>query len=55
MVATLIVASGVITVVPKAKHGISPDDTYVLTPTVSNGSITWTASGGGVKRGYAKK
>ncbi|OGO94006.1 MAG: hypothetical protein A3F10_00900 [Coxiella sp. RIFCSPHIGHO2_12_FULL_42_15] len=42
------VANGVITVTPKATHGIVAGDTYVLTPTYSStAGISWTASGGG--------
>ena len=52
-VGTLTVAAGVITVVPVAQHGLLATDTYVLTPTVSNDIILWTASGGGVTQGYA--
>lgn len=54
-VASLSVASGVITVTPVAAHGIVATDTYVLTPTVAaNGIVTWASSGGGVTNGYAK-
>lgn len=52
-VATLAVSSGVITVTPVAAHGITATDTYVLTPTISGSTVTWTASGGGVTNGYA--
>ena len=52
-------ANGVITATPNAVKGILPSDTYVLTPTVvtpssGNPYLTWTASGGAVKNGYAK-
>lgn len=47
------VASGVITITPVAAHGILATDTYVLTPTVTNNVLVWTASGGGVTNGYA--
>lgn len=53
-VASLAVANGVITVTPVAQNGIVATDTYVLTPTVVNNILTWTASGGGVTNGYAK-
>lgn len=52
-VATLAVADGVITVTPVAAHGIVATDTYVLTPTVVNNTVTWAATGGGVTNGYA--
>jgi type IV pilus assembly protein PilA len=54
-VASLSVTAGVITVTPVAAKGILSTDTYVLTPTLnSNGTITWTSSGGGVVDGYAQ-
>ena len=53
-VATLIVKEGTITVVPAAKNCLQPSDTYVLTPDVLNGGITWESSGGGVTKGYAR-
>lgn len=52
-VTSVTVSDGVITVVPVAAHGILATDTYVLTPTVVNNTITWAASGGGVTNGYA--
>ena len=52
-VATLSVADGVITVTPVAAHGIAATDTYILTPTIVNNTITWVASGGGVTNGFA--
>jgi type IV pilus assembly protein PilA len=45
--------SGTITIVPKAEYGITADDTYVLSPISSNGSLVWTTGGGGVVKGYA--
>lgn len=53
-VGALAVADGVITVTPVAAHGIAASDTYILTPTVVNGVVTWAASGGGVTNGLAK-
>lgn len=53
-VASLSTADGVITVTPEAQHGILSTDTYVLTPTVVNDTLTWASSGGGVTAGYAK-
>ena len=52
-VTSVTVANGVITVVPVAAHGIVASDTYVLTPSVVNSTLIWTASGGGVTNGYA--
>ena len=53
-VASVAVASGVITVTPVAQHGILTTDTYVLTPTPTNNTLIWASSGGGVTNGYAK-
>ncbi|HLF66069.1 MAG TPA: prepilin-type N-terminal cleavage/methylation domain-containing protein [Gammaproteobacteria bacterium] len=53
-VASLAVASGVITVTPVAANGIVATDTYVLTPTVVNNVVTWATSGGGVTNGYTQ-
>ena len=53
-VASLAVANGVITVTPVAQNGIVAGDTYVLTPTIVNNTVTWASSGGGVTKGYAK-
>jgi type IV pilus assembly protein PilA len=53
-VATLAVASGVITVTPVAAHGIVAGDTYILTPTIVGTTVTWASSGGAVTNGYAK-
>ena len=53
-VTSLAVANGVITVTPVARNGIVATDTYILTPTNTNGIITWVSSGGGVTNGYAQ-
>ena len=54
LINTLTIADGVITVTPKAEDGFTAKDTYILTPTVSNGYLSWTASGGGVTNGYTQ-
>ena len=41
------VTSGVITVTPVAGSGILTTDTYKLTPTVTNGIVTWSTTGSG--------
>ncbi len=46
--------NGVITVTPLASRGILTTDTYILTPTIINNTLVWTASGVGVTKGYAK-
>jgi type IV pilus assembly protein PilA len=44
---------GVITITPRTKNGVTPEDTYILTPNISNGVLLWNSSGGGVEKGYA--
>lgn len=50
-VASISVAAGVITATPVAQNGILSTDTYILTPTVTNGQVTWAATGGAVTNG----
>lgn len=52
--ASLTVADGVITATPVPSNGILVTDTYVLTPSAVNHSVTWAASGGAVTDGYAQ-
>ena len=52
-VSSVTVSGGVITVTPVANNGILATDTYILTPTAVNSTLTWVASGGGVSNGYA--
>jgi len=57
LVSNLSVTDGVITVTPNNMKGITPDDTYILTPqppTATTNAVTWVSSGGGVTKGYAK-
>ncbi len=57
LVASLVVRDGVITVTPNAMKGIAPEDTYILTPQppgAGTNAITWSSSGGGVEKGYAR-
>jgi len=53
-IAILTVLDGVIIVVPAAAYGVTERDTYVLTPTIVNHTVTWIASGGSVAAGYVK-
>lgn len=53
-VAKLVITDGVITVTPVKQHGIEESDTYVLKPTTNNNTLTWSTSGGGVEKGYAR-
>lgn len=53
-IASLSVDKGQIVVTPVAAKGLLSSDTYILNPTINNGTITWAASGGGVTKGYAK-
>ena len=41
-VTSVAVVNGVITIVPVAANGIVAADTYVLSPVLSNGQISWT-------------
>ena len=52
-VASLTVNNGHITVIPTPSNGLLAADTYILTPSLNNGSITSQSSGGGVVKGYA--
>jgi type IV pilus assembly protein PilA len=57
MVSELSVTDGIITVTPNNRKGITPEDTYVLTPELPSATanaLTWVSSGGGVVKGYAK-
>lgn len=51
MVDSIIVKAGVITVTPKARHGITADQTYILTPQVTTEGVRWQVSGGGCHAG----
>ncbi len=44
---TVGVAAGVITVTPVASNGIAATDTYILTPSDTNGTLTWATTGSG--------
>ncbi|MBA2654925.1 MAG: prepilin-type N-terminal cleavage/methylation domain-containing protein [Gammaproteobacteria bacterium] len=48
------VSKGVVVAEPNAVNGLTADQKYILTPTASNGVISWTASGKGVDDGMAK-
>jgi type IV pilus assembly protein PilA len=50
----IFVKRGVITAQPNPVSGITADEAYVLTPTASNGVISWIASGKGVLDGLTK-
>jgi type IV pilus assembly protein PilA len=41
-VTSVLVVDGVITIIPVAANGIVVDDTYVLSPVLLNGQISWT-------------
>lgn len=44
---------GIISVTPKTLYGITAADIYILTPTITNDTLTWASSGQGVVNGYA--
>lgn len=48
-----VATDGIITVTPKTLYGITAADIYILTPTDTNGTLTWASSGQGVTHGYA--
>lgn len=50
-VASVVVENGRITATPNPAHGITADDTYILTPTYTGNGTTWAASGGGCTSG----
>ena len=49
---TVTVVDGVITVTPNVTDGILAADTSILTPTLSNGQVTWAQTGGCEAKGY---
>lgn len=53
LVDSIAVNQGVITLVPKAKFGITSEQTYILTPIISDNSLSWKKSGGAVSNGLA--
>lgn len=54
LIDSIAVAAGAkITVTPRNLYGIKAQDTYILTPSISNDRLTWVSSGGGVDDGYA--
>ena len=46
--------TAVITAIPKAKRGIEPADSCMLTPTVNNQALVWSFSGACVSKGWVK-
>jgi len=50
-VTSVAVANGVITVTPVVSNGIIATDTYVLTPTETDGQLTWTNNKAGSESG----
>jgi type IV pilus assembly protein PilA len=49
-----VTGSGVIEVIPVAADGIAATDTFKITPTLTNGQVTWAQSGGCKTAGYCK-
>ena len=47
--------NGVVSIIPREKSGITPEDDYVLTPHIENNYIVWDASGGAVTHGYVSR
>lgn len=46
--------AGIITITPNATDGIVAADTLIMTPTLTNGQITWVNTGGCINKGYCK-
>lgn len=51
-IASLTTITGVITIFPVPVDIILPTDSYVLTPSVTYHTFSWTASGASVEKGY---
>ncbi len=51
IIKSIIVSDGVITITPIDIHGITSADTYILTPKISDGQLSWSKSGGAVNKG----
>jgi hypothetical protein len=51
-IASLTTRFGVITVLPVPIGVILPTDSYILTPSISYHTFSWTASGSSVEKGY---
>lgn len=47
-----VTGAGIITVVPNAVNGIQTSDTYIITPAMNNGQVTWVQSGGCAGSGF---
>ena len=45
---------GIIAITPSSEKGFTQHDTYILTPSLEHGHLSWQSSGGGVEQGYAK-
>jgi type IV pilus assembly protein PilA len=45
--------SGVISVTPKERFGIHPEDQFILIPDASHNQLVWRTAGKGVSNGYA--
>ena len=53
LVQSLSVEAGIITATPINEHGLSENDTYILTPTIQGQVLQWQVSGGSVETGIA--
>lgn len=49
-----VTGAGIIEVKPNAVNGIKTTDTYKMTPSMSNGQVTWEQSGGCADSGFCK-
>lgn len=53
LVSRVEVKAGEIYITPKSQKGLSSDDTYILTPELTDYGLQWHSHGGGVDKGYA--
>jgi hypothetical protein len=51
-IASLTTSFGIITILPVPEDIILPMDSYILTPSISYHTFSWTASGRSVEKGY---
>ncbi|MBU2870201.1 prepilin-type N-terminal cleavage/methylation domain-containing protein [Colwellia sp. E2M01] len=50
-----VTGDGVITVTPVAANGVAATDTYLISPTLNNGQVTWSQTGGCINSGFCEQ
>ncbi len=53
-IASLTVHHGIIKAIPEKEHGLSSQDSYVLTPELDSTGLHWQRSGGAVQHGFIR-